>query len=139
MVWDRGTDPLKSRTYTVFRFHVEDASGHTVSDLERYMGMAGHAEFLRQDLSTFAHVHPMGDVSMAAVQLTQTGGSSARPAGSNSDMGDMQMGGMPMHHTGLPPTVTFPYGFPSPGEYRIFVQVKRAGEILSGTFDAVVQ
>jgi len=38
-----------------------------------------------------------------------------------------------------PSTVTFPYGFPEPGDYRIFVQVKRAGEIVTGAFDASVQ
>jgi len=35
-------------------------------------------------------------------------------------------------------TVTFPYGFPEPGDYRIFVQVKRAGRVITGVFDATV-
>ena len=35
------------------------------------MGMAGHAEFVRSDLSVFAHVHPAGSVSMAALELAQ--------------------------------------------------------------------
>jgi hypothetical protein len=34
-----------------------------------------------------------------------------------------------------PSTVTFPYGFPEPGDYRIFVQVKRAGRVETGVFD----
>jgi hypothetical protein len=37
-----------------------------------------------------------------------------------------------------PSTVTFPYGFPEPGDYRIFVQVKRAGRVITGVFDATV-
>jgi hypothetical protein len=38
-----------------------------------------------------------------------------------------------------PSTVTFPYGFPEPGQYRIFVQVKRAGSVITGAFDADVK
>jgi len=42
------------------------------------------------------------------------------------------------HQMGTPSVVTFPYGFPEPGDYRIFVQVKRAGKIVTGAFDANV-
>jgi hypothetical protein len=35
--------------------------------------------------------------------------------------------------------VTFPYAFPSPGNYRIWIQMKRDGKILNSAFDAVVQ
>ncbi len=38
-----------------------------------------------------------------------------------------------------PATVSFPYGFPEPGDYKIFVQVKRGGRIETGAFDAHVQ
>ena len=51
------------------------------------------------------------------------------------------VGGMAMASaTGtLPAQVSFPYGFPKPGDYRIFVQVKRAGKVETGVFDAQVQ
>jgi hypothetical protein len=135
MVWERGSAPMKSKTYTTFRFHVEDRDGHLISGLTPYMGMAGHAEFLRDDLSTFAHVHPMGDVSMAAVQLAQASYMPAPSASANAHAGHMMM----MHEEELPPTVTFPYGFPEAGRYRIFVQVKHGDQILSGAFDATVR
>jgi hypothetical protein len=38
----------------------------------------------------------------------------------------------------ISPEVSFPYGFPKAGEYRMFVQIKRAGRIETGVFDALV-
>jgi hypothetical protein len=37
-----------------------------------------------------------------------------------------------------PAPITFPYAFPKGGDYRIWVQVKRGGRILTGAFDASV-
>ena len=105
-----------------FRFRVEDKDGKPAGDLEPYMGMAGHAVFLSSDGSVFAHVHPAGSVSMAAVNLAE--GRNPRAAMEN------------MEHAVPAAEVSFPYGFPQPGEYRIFVQVKRAGKVETGEFVA---
>jgi hypothetical protein len=34
--------------------------------------------------------------------------------------------------------VSFPYEFPEAGRYRVWVQVKSSGQILTGVFDAEV-
>ncbi len=49
-----------------------------------------------------------------------------------------------MHPPGIPQdpttnTVAFPYGFPTPGRYRIFVQMKHTTTVETGVFDASVQ
>jgi len=129
LVWRRGSEPLKANTPMNFRFSVEDKDGKPTTDLEPYMGMSGHAEFVSADFSVFAHIHPAGSVSMAALQLAS--GSGEMPAG-------MPMA-MPLSSGPLTPEVSFPYGFPHPGAYRIFVQIKRAGQVQTGVFDAHVQ
>ena len=41
-----------------------------------------------------------------------------------------------MQAAGLPNSVGFPYGFPTPGAYRIFVQMKHGSTVETGSFDA---
>ncbi|MGH9714762.1 MAG: hypothetical protein ACRD5M_15825 [Candidatus Acidiferrales bacterium] len=144
MVWEREPGPLPANQLIWFRFHVEDAAGKRATDLEPYMGMAGHAEFVRSDLSVFAHVHPDGSASMAAIALADaslpanTRNPSAAPNSTAADsMPGMQTSGMKPRTTFS--SVAFPYGFPKSGLYRIFVQVKRAGRVETGVFDAWVK
>jgi hypothetical protein len=122
MVWDR-PDRISANTAYNFRFRLLDPSAHPATDMQPYLGMAGHAAFVKADFSTFAHTHPDGSAAMPAMML-------ANPA-------DTSMAGMPAPAP-ISSTVEFPYGFPSPGRYRIFIQMKRAGTVETGVFDAEV-
>ncbi len=139
MVWVRGSAPLVANQFVWLKFRLEDPQGKPVTDAEPYMGMAGHAEIVSADRGVFAHIHPDGSAAMAAVELanapnTNTSSASAMPAGMDPTMK------MPMDiMTGQPSAeVSFPYGFPKAGRYRIFAQMKRGGVIETGVFDADV-
>jgi len=136
MVWEREPGPLHARRATFFRFRLEDADGKPAHDVELYMGMPGHAAFVAVDRSVFAHVHPSGSVPMASLSLTQNagdGGAAMAAMPGMSGMADTSM------MQALPPEVSFPYGFPKPGDYRIYVQMKRGGKVETGVFDARVE
>jgi hypothetical protein len=141
VVWQRPDMPLQAKAALNFKFTVEDKDGKPAQDLEPYMGMAGHAEFVRSDLSVFAHVHPAGSVSMAALELAQSGLTSAPNMMQAAAQGAAQTAmAMTVSLSGpLPAEVSFPYGFPQSGDYRIFVQIKRSGRVETAAFDAYVQ
>jgi len=128
MVWERDSGSLKVNQASWFRFRIEDRNGNPAADLEDYMGMAGHAAFIRSDGQVFAHVHPAGSISMAAAELAQ-GNNPGAPAAMSS---------MPGMNRPASAEISFPYGFPQPGDYHIFVQVKRSGKIETGVFLAHV-
>jgi hypothetical protein len=139
MVWERDAGPLRSNQLLWFRFRVEGADGKPVSDLEPYMGMAGHAEFVRSDFSVFAHVHPDGSAPMAAVQLADLTLPGAGRVANVGASASGTMANMPGMASGpIRSEVSFPYGFPKAGLYRIFVQVKRGGRVQTGVFDVQV-
>src|SRR6185503_5616163 len=91
--------------------------------IEPYMGMFGHAIVRHKSGSVFAHVHPVGTFSMASHQffLGATNKSSHT------------------HPTNTVTVVSFPYDFPRPGAYRIWVQLKSAGRVYTGVFDTNIQ
>jgi hypothetical protein len=132
MVWKKPAR-LAPRQPEDFEFQLLDPQGNPPTDMALYMGMLGHAAFVKTDGAVFAHIHPTGTVAMAAFMM-------ANPQAQASAGGHerMDMPGMEMTHGALPNTVSFPYGFPSPGQYRIFVQMKHGNAIETGAFDAVV-
>jgi hypothetical protein len=133
MVWDRPST-LTANTASSFRFHLLNASGNPAADMQPYMGMAGHAAFVKTDGTVFAHTHPEGSAAMAALMLANENDATAH-AGMSMDM---SMDASP-HNEPISNTVEFPYGFPSSGRYRIFVQMKHGTTIETGAFDAFVK
>jgi hypothetical protein len=124
IVWDQEGQRLVPKRLTRFSFRVEDENGQPARDLELYMGMPGHAVFVRRDRRVFAHVHPSGSAPMAAIDIAAAA---------------VQSDPHQAHAASIDPVVTFPYGFPETGDYRIFVQVKRSGRVETSAFDARVE
>jgi hypothetical protein len=133
---------------------LHDADGQA-STTEPYMGMGGHAMVLRRDGGIFMHLHPMGTASMTAQAqlMRRERGDTARldsaqiaavAAAAESSMHDVSMpasaaqthatmNGM----TGSGP-IAFPFAFPSAGDYRVFVQIRRRGAVETAAFDVHV-
>jgi hypothetical protein len=136
--------------------------GGKPADLQTYLGMMGHAAVVKDDASVYIHLHPNGTYSSTAVQVLQKRieeTSNKRPnlnsakqfrdsvdnilaklqTMSEVERDKLLMGNMKHenngHHSGQ---VTFPYAFPKAGHYRVWLQVKREGKILTGVFDADV-
>jgi len=122
VVWDRPA-AIKARAAEVFKFRLVDKDGNPVRDMELYMGMLGHAAFVKDDGTVFAHVHPSGSAPMAALAL-------ANPSAEVHSMHEMA-GTMPAE-------ADFPYGFPKAGHYHVVVQMKHGGVIETGIFGADV-
>ncbi len=128
MEWIPPSSGLRARQPVLFRFRMLDVSGRPPSDMALYMGMLGHAAFVKTDGTVFAHVHPTGSVSMAAFMKAQE-----QIAGDG-------MAGMDMSNAaGLPNEVSFPFGLPSSGRYRVFVQMKHGSTVETGIFDLDAQ
>lgn len=131
MTWDRGDTAIVANQIAPLHFTVLGPDGRPAV-LQPYMGMSGHAMIARDDGSVFVHLHPMGTIAMAAQSLfdRRQVADTSRATGART---------MSMPDTALPDTVSFPYAFPKPGHYRLWVQVRRAGNVLTGTFDATVR
>jgi len=138
MQWVNAAVPLVAGqdAELVIEVRAEDGSPAV---LEPYMGMPAHAMLNRADGDVFVHIHPSGMISMAAQQAldravaadTTTAGSAGFPM--THAPGDMLAPGA---SAGI---VRFPFVAPSAGHYRLWVQIRRGGRVLTGAFDAVIR
>jgi hypothetical protein len=128
MQWEKPV-VLDSSRDTTLRFRIVDGNGQPVR-LEPYLGMQGHAVLRHQDGSVFTHIHPFGTISMASQEVFVKREQAVAPNRKTLEV-----------TCGLPPkddSIAFPYQFPKPGRYRIWMQVRHQSEVLTGCFDADV-
>jgi hypothetical protein len=166
-VWEHASnEPFVSGKLYELSFSILDENNKP-AHLQPYLGMMGHAVVMKDDGSVYIHLHPVGSYSMASQQSIQnrfdkvTGPINwdkltkaslfmdsinqvvARLDSLTEDeRNKLLMGSMP-HATDSAhaehSTVRVPYSFPSPGNYRIWIQMKRNGKILNSAFDTVVE
>jgi len=126
IAWQRGADPIVEKAERMLTFSARDASGAPLP-IEPYMGMLGHVAVAHEDGSVFAHLHPAGSISMAALQKFA------------AKSGDAAHTAHAAHVIPAPGDLAIPYAFPKPGRYRIWVQMKHDGRVMTAAFDANVQ
>ena len=121
-----------------FQTSVRDAQGSSVA-IEPYLRMLGHAVVVRADGGKFAHIHPSGTLSMAAARRfsVKVGGTGAAAA-SDAVCGDLSaLTEGAAFALGKAGNVSFPFVFPTPGDYWLWVQVKVKGVVRTGFFKVV--
>ncbi len=161
MLWmDKPGAVLETGKPYVLKFALADANG-TATPIEPYLGMSGHGVILHNDGSVYIHLHPVGTYSMAAEgSLVKRIADTARYAPSikadvfrdsidryvaylktlpEAEKNKVLAAAMPSHEMKINNMVSFPYSFPRAGRYRIWVQVKRQGKVLTGVFDTDVE
>jgi hypothetical protein len=144
MVWENAGTLLQNQNVSL-RFKLVTPDDQP-APVEPYMGMPGHAVVRREDGAVFAHVHPDGTFSMAAQEFFVKGKLPKQiPPGEQVSLTSESAPFVPPEwhdrHTnaqGIAQSLTFPYAFPEPGSYRLWIQAKSQGKILTGVFDTTV-
>jgi len=168
ITWEHDpANPLRANTLYSLKFSVLDEDGNQAL-LQPYLGMGGHAVVMKEDGTVYIHLHPVGSYSIASQQTMLTRFENEkgpfdfdkRPKSvvfmdsvdriiehleemPEEDRNKILMAGMPHDQFDAShpehSIVSFPYAFPEPGKYRIWVQMKRNGKVLNSAFDAAVE
>ncbi len=134
IAWAGDTQPVVGRT-GVLRFTLRQPSGEPVI-VEPYLGMAGHAVVIRDDGKVYVHLHPSGTSAMASA-LAFT----LRDRGDTMPDGRLRIAADEMGMTPSQPLrdISFPYAFPSPGRYRVWVQLRVRDSVRTAGFEVGVK
>ncbi len=161
LTWVGEPDSVVSGRTLELRFVAGTADG-SPARLEPYMGMLSHAVVMHEDGGVFVHLHPSGSISMAAQEALQRGaplaerqaaavvprqlGEPPAPLPAAAERSsivtayDAHRAMSASSETPVAPASEFviPYAFPRPGRYRMWVQVKREGRVVTIAFDVSV-
>jgi hypothetical protein len=134
LAWTGDSQPVVGRT-GVLRFTLRQPSGEPVI-VEPYLGMAGHAVVIRDDGKVYVHLHPSGTSAMASA-LAFT----LRDRGDTMPDGRLRITTDAMGMTPTQPLrdISFPYAFPSPGRYRVWVQLRVRDSVRTAGFEVGVR
>jgi hypothetical protein len=134
IAWAGDTQPVVGRT-GVLRFTLHQPSGEPVM-VEPYLGMTGHAVVMRDDGKVYVHLHPSGTSAMASALAF-----SIRDRGDTTADGRLRIGSGEMGMTSARPLreISFPYAFPSPGHYRVWVQLRLRDSVRTAGFEVAVK
>jgi hypothetical protein len=133
MTLERGVVRFIEGRDAALRFSIVGTDGKSLT-LEPYIGMGGHAVVTRDDGAVFVHLHPSGTVSMAsqmAIMMRQPGDTIAGKLGQRIEASEAMGAAVSIPENGV---ISFPYAFPKPGKYHMWVQVRHAGRVLTGAF-----
>jgi len=166
-IWEHDGESLQTNRLYPMTFSIFNPDGEP-AELEPYMGMMGHAVVMKTDGSVYIHLHPVGNYSSATQDLIKRRIEDENPifagfshaehfrdsvdqvvasikAMSEEERSNylMQLMGHELNYEGEGEheghsVVVFPYSFPEPGNYRVWIQMKRNGKVLNTAFDAVV-
>jgi hypothetical protein len=141
---------IKAGKMANLRFTFKNKEGKPAI-LQPYLGMAGHAVVMKDDGTTFIHLHPMGTISMTAQyalanrvneKLSLCGPLDSKTAAMYDSMGVVDQPATSMMrektNTISGNEISFPYVFPNPGKYHIWVQAKISDKILTSVFEVKV-
>jgi hypothetical protein len=138
ITWEDKPDSLAAGDDAGLTFTVHEPDGK-VATLAPYLGMPGHAVVYRKDGQVYIHLHPNGTISMVAQQAL---GSRRRTDTLPGMLAQRLAADTAMTHANHPAfagSFTFPYAFPSPGDYRVWVQVRRPAGVMTAPFDITVR
>ena len=123
-------------------FQLLDPSGQPI-DPELYLGMSGHAIVINKEGTVYTHLHPTGNISMAAAKLAELRdtGEAPRKTGTAEPICELPtveeslMAWKKVDASKNKGEIVFPYLPPKDGIYRTFVQFKLGGIVKTVYFE----